>query len=89
MTFVTGIIIWIVVGIGAALLFRAFYRGPTTTLFLGVCFAVFGALVGGMLGVAGYVTHDPSPLRIGGLLGCVAGAALFSYIYHGVARRFI
>lgn len=89
MTFATGIIIWIVIGIGAALLFRAFYRGPTTTPFLGVCFAVFGALVGGMLGVAGYVTHDPSPLRIGGLLGCVAGALLFSYIYHGVARRFI
>ena len=89
MTFATGIIIWIAIGVGGALLFRAFYRGPTTTLFLGVCFGIFGALIGGMLGVSAYITHDPSPLRIGGLLGAVAGAALFSFTYNVVARKAI
>ena len=89
MTFATGILIWLAVGIGAALLFRAFYRGPTTTLFLGVCFGMFGALVGGMLGVSGYVAHDPHPISFGGFLGCVLGATLFSYTYHAIARKFI
>ena len=89
MTFATGILIWLAVGIGAALLFRALYRGPTTTLFLAVCFGMFGALVGGMLGVSGYVAHDPHPLRFGGLLGCVLGAVLFSYTYNAIARKFI
>lgn len=89
MTFATGIVLWIAIGIGAGLLFRTFYRGPTTTVFLALCFGAFGALVGGMLGVAGYVTHDPSPLRFGGLLGAVLGAVLFSFIYSAVARKFI
>lgn len=89
MTFATGILIWMVIGLGAAFLFRAFHRGPTTTPFLAACFGVFGALIGGMLGVAGYVAHDPAPLRFGGLLGAVLGAALFSYVYNAVARKFI
>ena len=88
MTFATGILIWLAIGIGAALLVRAVFRGPTTTLALTICFGMFGALVGGMLGVAAYVTHDPSPLRIGGLIGTVAGAFLFSWMYHAIARKF-
>lgn len=89
MMFATGILIWLAIGVAAAVLTRAVYRGPTTTPFLSVCFGMFGALVGGMLGVAGYISHDPSPLRIGGLIGAVLGAGLFSTIYNAVARRFI
>ncbi|HUG39176.1 MAG TPA: hypothetical protein VMM12_01760 [Longimicrobiales bacterium] len=89
MMFATGILVWIALGVGAGLLFRAFYRGPTTTAFLSLCFGVFGALVGGMLGVAGYIAHDPGPLRFGGLLGAVLGAVLFSFVYNAAARRFI
>lgn len=89
MMFATGILIWLVIGVAAALLIRARYRGPTTTPFIAVCFGMFGALIGGMLGVAGYVTHDPDPLRIGGLIGTVLGAILFSWMYHAVARKFI
>ncbi len=87
MTFATGILIWIALGLGAGLLFRVFYRGPTTTLLLSLTFGMFGALIGGMLGVAGYIAHDPSPLRFGGLLGAVLGASLFSFIYNQVARK--
>jgi hypothetical protein len=87
MTFATGILIWIAMGLGAALLFRALYRGPTTTLFLALCFGTFGALIGGMLGVSAYVTHDPAPLRFGGLLGALLGGVLFSFVYNVVAKK--
>ncbi|HSH45524.1 MAG TPA: hypothetical protein VK966_06695 [Longimicrobiales bacterium] len=89
MTFATGILIWLAIGVGAALLTRMFYRGPTTTTFLAVCFDMFGALVGGMLGVSFYVAHDPSPFRVGGLIGTVLGATLFSWTYNAIARKFI
>lgn len=87
MTFVTGFLIWLVIGIGAGLLVRAFYRGPTTTAFLTLFFGVAGAFIGGMLGVAPYVTHDPTPLRFGGLLGAVLGGLLFPVVYNLVARK--
>ncbi|MFW6205791.1 MAG: GlsB/YeaQ/YmgE family stress response membrane protein [Gemmatimonadota bacterium] len=87
MTFLTGFLIWLVLGVGAGLVLRATYPGPTTTAFLSVFFGVVGAFIGGMLGVAPYVTHDPTPLRIGGLIGAVLGALLFPFIYHLVARK--
>lgn len=87
MTFVTGFLIWLAVGIGAGLLVRAVYTGPTTTLFLTLFFGVAGAFIGGMLGTAPYVAHDPTPLRLGALVGAVLGALLFPFIYHLVARK--
>jgi uncharacterized membrane protein YeaQ/YmgE (transglycosylase-associated protein family) len=87
MTYAIGLLVWLVIGIAAAFLLRAVYRGPTTSLGLGLFFAIAGALVGGMLGVAGYVAHDPSPLRFGGLLGAVLGGLLFVYLYHLIARK--
>lgn len=87
MTFVTGFLIWVVIGIGAGLLVRVLYRGPTTTAFLTVFFGVAGAFIGGMLGTAPYVTHDPTPLRFGALVGAVLGALLFPFIYNLVARK--
>lgn len=87
MTYVIGLLIWLVVGIVAAVVLRVLYKGPTTTVALAQFFAICGAFVGGMLGVSPYVTHDPSPLRFGGLLGAVLGALLFSYAYNAVARK--
>lgn len=87
MIFVTGFLIWLALGIGAGLLVRAVYRGPTTTAFLGMFFGVAGAFIGGMLGVAPYVTHDPTPLRFGAMVGAVLGALLFPFIYNIVARK--
>lgn len=87
MTFATGILIWIAMGVGAGLLLRAVHRGPTTTPVLSITFGIFGAVIGGMLGVSGYIAHDPSPLRFGGLLGALIGATLFSFIYHQVAHK--
>lgn len=87
MTFLTGFLIWLAVGVIAGLLIRAVYRGPTTTAFLSLFFGVTGAFIGGMLGVAPYVTHDPTPWRTGALIGAVLGALLFPFIYHLVARK--
>ena len=87
MTFVTGFLIWLALGIVAGLVLRTVYRGPTTTTFLSIFFGVTGAFIGGMLGVAPYVTHDPTPLRTGALIGAVLGALLFPFIYHLVARK--
>jgi uncharacterized membrane protein YeaQ/YmgE (transglycosylase-associated protein family) len=82
-----GILLWIVFGIAAAFLLRHFFPGPTTTLALTLFFGIMGALVGGMLGVAPYVTHDPSPLRFGGIVGGILGAVLFPFVYLLVARK--
>lgn len=87
MTFISGFLIWLAVGIGAGLLVRAVYHGPTTTAFLGIFFGVAGAFIGGMLGAGAYITHDPTPLRFGALLGAVLGALLFPFIYSLVARK--
>jgi uncharacterized membrane protein YeaQ/YmgE (transglycosylase-associated protein family) len=87
MTFVTGFLIWLAIGLGAGLFLRAAYRGPTTTTFLSMFFGVAGAFIGGMLGTAPYVAHAPTPLRFGALVGAVIGALLFPFIYHLVARK--
>lgn len=87
MTFVIGFAIWLAIGIAAGLLVRAAYRGPTTTAFLSMFFGVAGTFIGGMLGVAPYVTHAPTPLRFGALVGAVVGGLLFPFIYHLVARK--
>jgi uncharacterized membrane protein YeaQ/YmgE (transglycosylase-associated protein family) len=87
MTYAIGFLVWLVIGILAAFLLRLVYRGPATSLGLGLFMAIAGAFIGGMLGVAGYVTHDPSPLRFGGVLGAVLGGLLFVYLYHLIARK--
>ena len=87
MTFITGFLIWLAIGIAAGLALHVSYRGPTTTTALSLFFGVAGAFIGGMLGVAPYVTHDPTPLRFGAMVGAVLGAALFPFVYHLVARK--
>lgn len=87
MMFVIGLIVWLVLGLAGGLATLLFFRGPTTTGVLSLAFGIFGAFIGGMLGVAPYVAHDPAPLRVGGVIGAVIGAALFPFVYHLVARK--
>lgn len=87
MDFVIGLLIWLVFGLAAGWLARALFSAVETSSTLTLTFGVLGALVGGMLGVSGYVFHDPDPLRVGGLIGALAGALFFAFLYHYTARK--
>jgi uncharacterized membrane protein YeaQ/YmgE (transglycosylase-associated protein family) len=89
MTYAIGFLVWLAIGIVAGIVLRIVYHGPTTVVWLTQFFAIAGAFIGGMLGVSPYVAHDPSPLRLGGLIGAVLGAGLFSFLYHLIARKAI
>jgi uncharacterized membrane protein YeaQ/YmgE (transglycosylase-associated protein family) len=87
MTFIAGFAVWIALSLIAGFLVRMFVRAPHTETWLSFVFAFFGAFIGGMLGNAGYVHHDPNPLRIGGLIGAFVGALAATAIYHVAARK--
>lgn len=87
MSFVLGFLIWIAVGAVAALLLTRRYPAPGTLPALTVAFGLFGAVIGGMLGIFPYIFHDPAPLRLGGIIGGVLGAVFFPFIYHFMARK--
>jgi len=84
--FIAGFAVWLAFAIVAGFLIRNFYRTPGTSTGLTFTFAVFGAWIGGMLGTAPYIFHDPSPLRLGALIGAAAGAVFFSFLYQFIAR---
>ena len=87
MTFITGFLIWLVMGLVAAFLVRAVYRAEDTAMALTLAFGVLGAFIGGMLGTAAYVYHDPTPMRFGAMLGAGLGALFFPFLYHLIARK--
>lgn len=87
--YLVGFALWIIIGIVAAVLARVLYSTPGTLAPLTFAFGLFGSFIGGMLGVSGYIFHDPSPLRFGGILGAVLGGLLFVFMYHVVARKAI
>lgn len=89
MAFITGFAIWLVFGIIAGAVVKVGYKAPETNGALTIIFAIFGAFIGGMLGTSPYIHHDPTPLRVGALIGAVTGAFFFSWCYHFVARRAI
>jgi uncharacterized membrane protein YeaQ/YmgE (transglycosylase-associated protein family) len=76
-----------VIGVLAGFALYIFFRGPQTTQVMTIVFGVFGAFIGGMLGMSGYLFHAPLPLRFGGLLGATMGALGFTFIYHFIARK--
>lgn len=86
MDFIAGFALWIVFSIIAGFIVRMVYRAPTE-VWLTFVFAFFGAFIGGMLGTAAYVHHDPQPLRFGSLIGAAIGAFAFSLIYHVAAKK--
>ena len=90
MQFITGFAVWFAIGIVGGLLARGVYRETTNTVAaLAVVFGIFGAFIGGMLGTAGYIFHDPLPLRLGGLIGASSGAFIFPFVYQFIGRRFV
>ncbi len=89
MNFVIGFVVWAAVGLLAGLAARSVYRAGGTMPMLSLLFGVFGAFIGGMLGTSAYIFHDPSPLRVGGVIGAVLGALFFSFLYHFIARKVV
>jgi uncharacterized membrane protein YeaQ/YmgE (transglycosylase-associated protein family) len=89
MAFVTGFMVWAVLGIVAGAAIRAVYRAEGTLTALTLIFGLFGAFIGGMLGTAAYIHHDPLPLRLGGILGATIGATTATFLYHYIARNVV
>ena len=87
MNYILGFITWTVAGLVLGYIVRTVYRVERTDLWLSLVFGFFGAFIGGMLGTAGYVHHDPNPFRFGGILGAVLGAILFTWIYHFTTEK--
>jgi uncharacterized membrane protein YeaQ/YmgE (transglycosylase-associated protein family) len=87
MTFIVGFLVWLAFGVIAGLIMPRAYRAAATLPLLSVVFGVFGAFIGGMLGTSPYIFHDPTPLRIGSLIGALLGATFFSFLYHFIARK--
>jgi len=87
MTFIAGFAVWIAFSVIAGFLVRTLVRAPGTVAWLSFVFAFFGAFIGGMLGSAPYVHHEPNPLRLGALIGAALGALAFTTIYHVAARK--
>ena len=87
MAFVTGFLIWLAFGLVGGAIVKALYRTPGTVGALTFIFAIFGAFIGGMLGVSGYSYHNPVPTRVGALVGAAIGAIFFSWVYHFIQRK--
>ena len=89
MTFIVGFLVWIAFGVVAGLIVPRAYKAAATVPLLTVVFGIFGAFIGGMLGTSPYVFHDPTPLRVGSLIGAFVGAGFFTFMYHFIARKAI
>ena len=89
MTFIVGFLVWTAFGVIAGVIMPRAQKAAATEAWLTVVFGIFGAFIGGMLGTSPYIFHDPTPLRIGSLIGAFLGAIFFTFIYHFVARKAI
>jgi uncharacterized membrane protein YeaQ/YmgE (transglycosylase-associated protein family) len=89
LTFIVGFLVWIALGVVAGVIMPRAYKAAGTEAWLAIVFGICGAFIGGMLGSAAHVYHDATPLRIGGLLGAIFGAAFFTFLYNFMARKAI
>ena len=90
MAFALGFLVWLGIAVAAVVIFRALMgRTPGTTAWVAFMLTLFGTFIGGMLGVSGYIYNDPTPLRLGGIIGALVGATLFSGIYYWAARKLV
>lgn len=87
MTYFVGFLIWFGIALVAGLSMYAVFHEAETNRVLTVIFAIFGAFIGGMLGVSGYIWHAPTPLRAGAVIGAIAGSCFFSFVYQFTARK--
>ena len=102
MTFVVGFLVWAALGVLAGVIMPRLQPSAThnrknrdvnwlggTEGWLTVVFGIFGAFIGGMLGTSPYIFHDPTPLRVGSLIGALLGAIFFTFIYHFIDRKVV
>jgi uncharacterized membrane protein YeaQ/YmgE (transglycosylase-associated protein family) len=87
MTFVVGFLVWLALGVVAGFIVTRSYKAAATEAWLTIVFGIFGAFIGGMLGTSPYIFHDPTPLRVGSLIGALLGAVFFTSLYHFIARK--
>ena len=87
-----GIGIWIVMGTVISFVMRILIKRPEETpghVPVLVAIGVFGALIGGMLGVGIFEFDDPIAWSTGGIAGAAAFAAFMSFIYRWGIRGLI
>lgn len=87
-----GVGTWIVLGSFIALVMKVLIRRPEETpghTAVLVALGVFGAVVGGMLGVGLFHFYEPLALSAGGMGGAVVLAALMAGIYRWGIRGLI
>ena len=87
-----GIGIWIVMGAVIALVIRVMIKRPEETpghVPVLVAIGVFGAVIGGMLGVGIFEFDDPIAWSTGGIAGAATFAAFMSFIYRWGIRGLI
>jgi len=84
-----GIGIWIVMGALIGLFMKSIVKRPDATpghTSIIVILGAFAAVVGGMLGVGIFAFSDPRALSAGGMVGAVALAILFTFVYRWGVR---
>lgn len=87
-----GIGIWIVMGAVISLMMRILIKRPEETpghVPVLVAIGVFGAVIGGMLGVGIFEFDDPIAWSTGGIAGAATFAAFMSFIYRWGIRGLI
>ena len=89
LNYIVGFIVWIVLGVALGVIMPRLYRAAGTEQIMAIVFGICGSFVGGMLGESANVFHDPNPLRVAGLIGAVAGAIFFTWLYQFIAHRVV
>tara|TARA_Y100001949_G_C15979418_1_gene327670 strand:- start:1022 stop:1303 length:282 start_codon:yes stop_codon:yes gene_type:complete len=87
-----GIGIWIVMGTVISFVMRILIKRPEETpghVPVLVAIGVFGAVIGGMLGVGIFEFDDPIAWSTGGIAGAATFAAFMSFIYRWGIRGLI
>ncbi|SUZ65080.1 uncharacterized protein METZ01_LOCUS17934 [marine metagenome] len=87
-----GIGIWIVMGAVISFVMRILIKRPEETpghVPVLVAIGVFGAVIGGMLGVGIFEFDDPIAWSTGGIAGAATFAAFMSFIYRWGIRGLI
>lgn len=87
-----GIGVWIVIGAFIALVMRIAVKRPEETpghVPVLVLIGVFGAVIGGMLGVGIFEFDDPLALSAGGMGGAVTFSIFMSFLYRWGIRGLI
>ena len=87
-----GIGIWIIMGAVISFMMRILIKRPEETpghVPVLVAIGVFGAVIGGMLGVGIFEFDDPIAWSTGGIAGAATFAAFMSFIYRWGIRGLI